>query len=222
MVGRRAVVVDTETTDLRPDYVLGRGVIWEIALLEYGTERTEHLYRTEPDPSKADPAALRVNQYYERTRKMRQRDKRIHDLAATDLAARGGCWSDAGLLAAELAQQLDNVTLIAANPTFDANYLTEYLRAYRQAPTWHYRLRDIGSMAWAWLNGRELVTRSFLGEDDGVETGRIPRRIPDMDASTDDFARALGVDPDSFERHSALGDCRLLAAMLDVILGSPS
>jgi hypothetical protein len=40
-----------------------------------------------------------------------------------------------------------------------------------------------------------------------------------MDAGTDDFARALGVDPGQFERHSALGDCRLAGLMLDIIEG---
>jgi len=43
--------------------------------------------------------------------------------------------------------------------------------------------------------------------------------VPSMDASTADFARALELDLLSFEAHTALGDARMLGAMLDVITG---
>lgn len=66
-------------------------------------------------------------------------------------------------------------------------------------------LRDIGSMSWAWLQANHLPHHLAL---------------PGLDAGTDDLARAMGIEPDDFERHSALGDCRLVAAMLDVIEGA--
>jgi hypothetical protein len=53
----------------------------------------------------------------------------------------------------------------------------------------------------------------------GVEGRDAALGVPDMDAGTDDFARALDVDPGQFERHSALGDCRLAGLMLDIIEG---
>ena len=46
---RAAVIADTETTDLRVDYVTGSGVIWELCLLEYGDRKSTRLnssYRT--------------------------------------------------------------------------------------------------------------------------------------------------------------------------------
>jgi hypothetical protein len=211
-MSRRALILDCETTSLWPDYPGRTGTIWELATIEYGTGRTEHVWRAEPDLAVADPGALQVNRYYEATRKMRQRDVKVHDLAGMDLSARVASWSDPALLAAEVARRLDGVTLICASPTFDAPYVSAFLTAYGQSrQPWHHRARDIGSMAWGYLNG---LRHRYAGDEDAVP-------LPPLDASTDDFARALAVDPDSFERHSALGDCRLAAAMLDVILGRP-
>jgi hypothetical protein len=160
-----------------------------------------------PDLARADPGALSVGRFYERTKGMCAcRPVRAWDLVKLipgwDLE-----WSEPAALAAVIAPLLDNVTLVAANPAFDAGFLAAFLRANGHAPTWHYRLRDIGSMAWARLQAHHL-----------------PHHLdaPPMDAGTDDLARAMGIEPEGFERHSALGDCHLVAAMLDVIEGGAS
>lgn len=200
---RRRLIVDVETTGLDPEL----HEIWELAVIELPlpgvTEATtEYLWRIKPDLTAADPGALQVGRFYERTRHMpvSSRDG-VYNLARPPFM---DCpsWSAPGPLALAIARLLDGATLIAANPAFDAGFLAQLLRDNKQAPAWHYRLRDIGSMAHGYLNG--------LGNR---------RAGPPADASTDDFARALGVDPDRFERHSALGDCRLVLAMLDVITG---
>jgi hypothetical protein len=202
---RRQIIADCETTSLAADYASGRGVIWELALIERDTGR-EHLWRMKPDLAKADPGALTVGRYYERTAGMCKicgSPDRAHDLAQVPpLRHDSPEWSSPSAVAAEVAPLLHDVTLIAANPAFDAGFLAAFLNHYGQAATWNYRLRDIGSMAWAWLQG-----------------GHLPHHLatPAMDAGSDDFAAALGVDPAGFERHSALGDCRLVAAMLAVI-----
>lgn len=203
---RKAFLLDCETTSLAVDYENGTGTIWELALIEHETS-TEHLYRMEPDIGKADPGALRVGRFYERTQGMRRRDGRVYDLAGRDLR-RSGIWTDPQALAPVIARLLDDATLIIAVPTFDDPYLKAFLRGYGQAPTWHHRARDIGSMAYGYLSAKSLSAEDAAA-------------IPDLDASTDAFARALGVDPDQFERHSALGDCRLVQAMLGVIEGRP-
>lgn len=201
---RRTLIVDTETTSLFPDYENGTGVIWELAIVEHGSGAAK-LWRMKPDLAKADPGALRVGQFYERTKDMCarcERPDRAHDLT-TPLLSRGEPeWSHPATLAAEVARDLDDATIVGANPAFDAAFLTAFLRCHGQAPTWHYRLRDIGSMAWAWLAAR----------------GVSPEKRP-LDAGTDYLAEMLGVYPDKFERHSALGDCLLVGAMLDVISG---
>jgi hypothetical protein len=205
---RHQLIIDTETTSLVPDYETGAGVIWELAVIDR-TDGKRRLWRTEPDLAKADPGALQVGRFYERTTKMSwhsadrsgERREAHYDLEGANWAY----WSQPGALAAVIAPLLNGSTLIAANPTFDAGFLAAFLRRYGQAPTWHYRLRDIGSMAY----GRCLGMRAA-------------REMPALDASTDDFARALGIDPDDYERHSAMDDCLLVDAMLDVIEGGTS
>ena len=108
---------------------------------------------------------------------------------------------------------LDGATILCANPAFDTGFLAALLNKHGHAACWHYRLRDIGSMAYGYLSACLAL---------GVEGRDAALGLPGIDAGTDDFARALGVDPDRFERHSALGDCHLLAAMLDVIEGRKS
>lgn len=201
---RPQIIVDCETTSLVPDYGTGKGVIWELALIERdcGSER---LYRMEPDRALADPGALAVGRFDERTGDMSHYAQAggPHDSGVTDIAWTGyQTWSRPADLAPHVAGLLDGATIIAANPAFDAGFLAAFLAAYGCEPKWHYRLRDIGSMAWAWL-----------------QAGHLPHHLatPAMDASTDDLARALGIEPEQFGRHTALGDCRLVAAILDVI-----
>jgi DNA polymerase III epsilon subunit-like protein len=217
-VKRPIVLLDSETTGLDP---LRHG-IWELATIvtDEDGQRREHLYRMEPDLPAAEPRALEINRYYERTAGMehaRHRPNEVHDLAAGNC----GYWSSPKALAPCLALWLSGTTIVAANPTFDAGFLAAFLRRHGHAPTWHYRLRDIGSMAYGWLQGRAAGAQ-FLAEP-GSDAARdhpdIPSAVPPVDASTDDFARALGIDVAQFERHSALGDCRLLGLMLDIIEG---
>jgi DNA polymerase III epsilon subunit-like protein len=203
---RPQIICDVETTSLFADYASGKGTIWELGAIERGTG-TEHLWRMKPDVSRADAKALEVGRFAERTTLMQHATEWTGGDTWDLTTGCGPFWSWAADLAPHVAGLLDGVTLIAANPTFDAGFLSAFLAAYgcKEAP-WHYRLRDIGSMAWAWLQAHHL-----------------PHHLatPAMDASTDDLARAMGVDPEQFERHSALGDCRLVEAMLRVIEDGP-
>jgi hypothetical protein len=207
---RHQIIVDCETTSLVADYATGSGVIWELALIErdYAAER---LYRMEPDTALADQAALAVGRFDERTGDMRHYAHAggPHDSGVTDIAWTGyQTWSRPADLAPHVAGLLANATLIAANPAFDAGFLSAFLAAYGCEPApWHYRLRDIGSMAWGWLQAHHLPHH-------------LP--VPAMDASTDDFAAALGVDPADYDRHTALGDCHLVDAMLRVMERGPT
>lgn len=198
MAVRPAVIVDVETTSLTPDYQNGSGVIWELAMI-WQEDGAEHLWRMKPDLGVADPSALSVGQFYKRTEDMCEdcrNPDRAYDLAGS--LAEKPEWSSPAKLAALTARLLDGATVIAANPAFDTAFLSAFLRWHSHAPTWHYRLRDIGSIAYGYLCKQ------------GVS-------VPSVDASTDAFAEALGVFPDAYDRHSALGDCRLVAAMLDVV-----
>jgi DNA polymerase III epsilon subunit-like protein len=198
---RPIVIVDTETSGLYPE--LGHQ-IWDLAILDYGADgsRREHQWFIQPDLRRADPGALAVGGYYERTAGLVP--VREHDPAGEN----GRWWSSPAQVAAKVAVLLDGATPLIAVPTFDIPFLRAFLLEHGQILTAHYRARDIGSMAYGYLHGRKAAGESLCC-------------IPDMDAGTDDFAVALGVDPGRFERHAALGDCRLVEAMLDVMTGVP-
>ena len=196
---RRRWILDTETTGLDADV----HEVWEAALLDPDSGE-EHLWRIKPSLAVFDEKALEIGGFYDRTRRMKDGGLRVVDLAGRDLS-RPQPWTSARLLAPQLARLLARASVICAVPTFDRPFILALLKAHQEALTCHHRMRDIGSMAYGYLHGTGLA---------GGETGGT-------DFGTDDFAKLLGVDPAQFERHSALGDCRLVAAMLKVIEGAP-
>jgi DNA polymerase III epsilon subunit-like protein len=189
-MNRRVLVVDTETTGLDFD----SHELWEFAAIEWAPDsRAEHVWHVQPDLDRADPAALDLNRYKERTAGLSHWTG-VHDAAA------GSYWSDPEVLAGLLGRFLDNVTIVGATPGFDERFTSKLLRAHGQPPMpWHYRVRDIGSITWGWLNGAHALY------------------VPPLDASTDEFARTLEIDPDRYERHAGLPDCRMAADMLQVM-----
>lgn len=98
-----------------------------------------------------------------------------------------------GVVAVDLAEVLDGATLVGANPSFDAAFLGRFLRDFELCPTWNYRLVDV-----------EVMAMTRLGWP-------IPKGLG---AS----ARALGLDSDAYETHTALGDARLARDVYDRVL----
>jgi hypothetical protein len=85
--------------------------------------------------------------------------------------------------------------ILGSNPSFDTECLATRMRAHGLAPSWHYHNEDVPSVARGWLLARGLPA---------------PRK-------SDLIARACGIDPDDYERHTALGDCRLFRDLSDLI-----
>lgn len=86
-----------------------------------------------------------------------------------------------------------------SNPSFDMEVLGARMRAHGICPSWHYHPADVPTLAHGWLLG--------AGKP-------VPERL-----KSDDISRACGVDPDAYDRHSALGDCRWLRDLYDVVTG---
>lgn len=200
----RVVIMDLETTGLLRD---AGHEPWEYALIIRRRDHTptagfdtEHLWRTQPDLARADPAALQKNRYYQRTGGMPAtwRHGEVRDL--TDPGP-PFAWSDPALVAQRIARILDGAVVVGANPGFDVDFLRPFLTRHGEAYTAHYRPMCVTTMGYAWL--------CALGKATGLS----------LPLSSDAVSRALGVDPDGFDRHTALGDCRVVSAQLDVITG---
>ena len=95
-------------------------------------------------------------------------------------------------IAAILAESLAGKHIVGAVPSFDAAFLERFLRAQGYAPAWHYHLVDVEAMA----------------------AGRL-QLIPPWDS--DNISRRLGVNPDLFERHTAIGDARWAKALYEAV-----
>lgn len=125
--------VDTETTGLDPFL----HDAWEYAvILRTNGHDEEHTYRIEPDLTNADPKALEINPYWQRT------------------SAPGWEWDDRRTAATSLYALLNGAVMIGSNPAFDAGMIANLFgRYYAQPQPWHYRVVDIATLAAGFLHG---------------------------------------------------------------------
>ena len=195
------VFVDTETTGLADDCD-----VWEIGLIArtWPTPATfvdvECSWLIRPDLLTAEPTGLRIGRYYERIGSL---------LAAAPVGsariAAGGPdeayltglpeerATDSRRVATKVAEMLDGATVVGAVPDFDTRHLGRFLRANGQAGTWHYHLVDV-----------ETLAAGYLGI------------APPW--GFDDILERCGLEYDEADRHTALGDARMVRDLYDVVL----
>jgi DNA polymerase III epsilon subunit-like protein len=193
-MANKIVFVDDETTGLDPL----RNDVWEIAAIvrETGIPDVEHCWMVCPDLRTADPNALRINRYYQRTagRRLTTTGNAIITAGPDEGLPAGEYLTTASQIAAELARLLDGATLAGACPAFDAAFLSVWLRQHGQAPAWRHRLLDVEALA---AGARR-------------ESGHL-RGLRDLAASWDVQCRAEDV-------HTALGDARMARDLYDAIM----
>ncbi|MGH9266832.1 MAG: 3'-5' exonuclease [Acidimicrobiales bacterium] len=100
-----------------------------------------------------------------------------------------------GAFATEFARLTAGRWLAGTSPSFDAGFLRALLEANGARPRWGFHLVDVVAMA----------------------AGRCGRPPP---WSSHALSRAVGVDPDDYHRHSALGDARWARAVYDAVLAT--
>ncbi|MHB1593886.1 MAG: hypothetical protein ACYCO9_06420 [Streptosporangiaceae bacterium] len=186
----KLAVIDTETTGTDP----ARHHLWEIGLIirEDDAPPAEYAWQVCPDLAGADPDALRIGGYQDRCRVA----GRAPGTAATITAPPGTPEiTGAAGLAELLALLLDGAVLAGINVQFDRDFTAAFLARHGEILTADYHLIEVCSLAAGWLAcaGRPAAS---------------PWR-------SDDLARALGVDPAGYARHSALADARYAAAIYD-------
>lgn len=220
------VFLDCETTRIKP----GPATIWELAVIRRGDGWCGEtwLWQIRPDLADADPAALRIGGYYERCG---VQGAALGEVRVMPVDGDGGeaVYSGSRELARSLVHMLDGAVIVGANPQFDVGHLDAFLRANGECLTADYHLTDIGSLVLGWAHGKhagylgviDVVRESHRQQDcGGIGTGEPyprPRIAPPLKLA--DAARIAGIDPDSYDAHTALGDARLVRDIYDAVTG---
>lgn len=187
--------VDTETTGLDP--VLHE--IWEVGLIT--PDGQEHEWQLPVDLALADPMALSIGRFHERRKGppgLPPPEPYRKQVEKWDFAQ-------------EFADLTRGMHLAGAVVSFDAERLWKLLRAKGQCPMWHYHLIDVEALAAGWLAATGSTRVTIAGESVGLVDGRPPWR-------SEDLSRAVGVDPDDFARHTALGDAAWAKAIYEAVM----
>lgn len=194
------VFVDTETTGLDPETER----IFDLGIIEAdGTEYEFHL-QPEPEIVKAmHPKAVEVNRFHERT------------------ASPKWHWhpDQRALLDGTVRNLLEGRHIVGAVPDFDTRHLTAtYKRWALPVPRWHYHLIDVEALAAGYLVGTFTAIQEVgkNPEADGPTVEEAMRAIPPWDSEA--LSLAIGVDPEEFDRHTALADARWAKAIYEVVL----
>lgn len=107
--------------------------------------------------------------------------------------------------------------VVGAVPDFDLAILARYGGWYGNAP-WHHHIQDVENLAIGYLRGLAAHGHSSItcGES-GVPCPEDELQGPPWDSEA--LSRAVGVDPESYARHTALGDTLWAAAIFDRVVG---
>lgn len=206
--------VDCETTGLDPD----RHSIWEVALITPdGSEGgREHVWQFPVVEIEADPFALDIGRWWDRRW---EADVDVTELDAIYEAhnekSRRKHFPDQGRAikpSESWCRHFRHLTtgthLCGAVPSFDEERLRRLLRSRGVVPRWHYHLIDVEALAAGYVIGR---CQSPIAQATSDEVARPPWK-------SNDLSRAVGVDPDQFDRHTALGDARWAKAIYERVM----
>jgi hypothetical protein len=215
---RRKVWMDVETTGLhaarRP---------WEVALITRDEQRDGlsddldwhwFIHARDLDLANADAKALDIGGFWER-----------HPHGPI-LRTMGGLAYLRGLSDAKLAWELGNLPygpearvaaimadevfdltrnramIYGSNPNFDMHTVEASMLRIGLRPQWHYHGVDVPTLIEGWLMGKGAP---------------IPT---DEHKRSDALCRAIGIEPDNYPRHTAMGDCQLFRDAYDALRGA--
>jgi DNA polymerase III epsilon subunit-like protein len=184
------IFIDTETTGLDPY----KHEIWDLALIK--EDGTEYQWFVKPNLRDADPVALEIGRYYNRTSQHSQIWKFNNGYE--------GKWSSWGEVLETVRELTWNKHLCGAVPSFDEERLRRLMQEHGIPFKWHYHLIDIEALAVGYLK----ACRS--GDAESVENV-LPWKSREL-------YKALGVESDPTTEHTALGDARLAKAVYERIM----
>lgn len=193
----RLCFIDTETTSLRHDRRA-----WEIGLIVRepdGTSAEFHWFvgTEDLDLGNADVMSLKIGRFHER-----------HPQASA-LAADWRSQPDEATVMDRVERLTRGAHLVGAVVSFDADVLSQRMRANGICPSWHYHLIDVEALAVGAT--AHAAARNGYGRELAGSITALPWK-------SDALSMSLGVDPDEFDRHTALGDARWAMAIYDAVM----
>ena len=96
--------------------------------------------------------------------------------------------------------------MVGAVPSFDDQRLAKLLKRHGACPGWHYHLVDVETLAAGWQLGRWIQAKLDAPKT-GMHVEEGPFRI-EYPWDSKVLSEAVGVHPDQYEAHTALGDAR--------------
>ncbi|PVB24449.1 hypothetical protein [Mycobacteroides abscessus] len=195
------VFMDTETLGLDID-----APIWEFAAIRRAPEGTETQLHIQihhhPDSWLTGPDAL-------------------PEQFAADYRDRfdaGHAWVPSGAARAIASFLSGGPHIVGAVPSFDTARISHQLLRPALIPDpWHYHLIDIENVVMGYLHG--VAARAI---DEARMRGEEPHPAlvnrPGPPYKSDDLSRAVNVDPNDFDRHTAMGDVLWTRAQWDAVM----
>jgi len=103
--------------------------------------------------------------------------------------------------------------MVGAVPSFDAERLgvMRRLAGFDEPDPWHYHLIDVEILAVGYLRAK----RKF----GAYRPGQIEEALA-LPYDSNLVSRAVGVEPDEFDRHTAMGDVLWAKAIYDAVMGA--
>ena len=189
------VFVDTETTGLDPDW----HEIWEVGAIwqpEGSEDWIERAWQLPVDLGRADTYALKLSGFHERR----------------------GITNTLDGFARDFAEITRGKHLCGAVVSFDEERLRKLLRTHGACPEWHYHLVDVEALVAGFLMGQFTAIQEVgkNPEADGPTVEEAKQAVPPWDSEA--LSRAVGIEPEEYDRHTALADARWAKAMYEAVL----
>lgn len=225
----RTVFLDTETVSLKP----GPATMWELAVIvrdEPGSAAsdTEWVWQMRPDLTVAEAGALKIGGFHQRCTVSAGYEPGDAKLVHGDEADSAFNTIQPGWrVAQDIANYLDGAVIVGANVgSFDVPHLDGYLRAHGECLTADYHYLDIGSLVLGWSAGKSTGFHEATSLLRGLHSKSCDMPMPEGQKFPPDTgplklnqaARVVGLDPDDYEAHTALGDARLTRDIWDVVM----